>query len=88
MLKISLRNRRFSLTWFLPNNPNVIPQPPNIQRFQIIPVKEHLNTKTDLVCFILGDCARYQRGGDDKDRAGVRIIKPLDELDTSGLSTA
>ena len=41
------------MTWFLPNDPNVIPQPPNVQRLQVIPVKEHLNTKTDLVCFLL-----------------------------------
>ena len=33
-------------------------------------------------------CTISERIEGDKDRAGVRIIKSLDELDTSGLSTA
>ena len=56
-----------------------------IARFQDVHDFQRFST---IAVFIVCLCTVSERIEGDKDRPGVRIIKSLDELDTSGLSTA
>ena len=66
-------------TWFLSNNPDVVPQPADVQSLQVVPIKNHLNTFwLSYIYLVLLK----------KNLAGIRVVEPLDQLDTSGLATA